>query len=371
MGRHLDAGVPASLPFSRPLVRSGPDGILSGLKLQTIAERLECRLEGNGDLEIAGVAGIEEAREGELTFFANPKYAAKLTATRASAVIVGRSSPPAPCATLLADDPYLAFARAVELFAVPPAAPCGVHRLAEVGSGAVIAPDASVGPFVSVGSGARIGARTVVFPHVTIGEGAAIGDDCLIHARVSIRERVSIGHRVVIQDGAVIGSDGFGFARRPDGTHLKIPQIGIVTIEDDVEIGANTTIDRPAVGETRVAAGTKIDNLVQVAHGVRIGRNALLAAQVGVAGSTTIEDAVTLAGQVGVAGHLTIGTGVVATAQSGIPNSVGAGAFISGYPAIDNREWLKASAVFRRLPELKKTVGELLRRLEELERRRT
>jgi UDP-3-O-[3-hydroxymyristoyl] glucosamine N-acyltransferase len=204
---------------------------------------------------------------------------------------------------------------------------------------------------------------------VTIGPGARIGDDCVIHARVSIRERVTIGDRVVVQDGAVLGSDGFGFARRDDGTHHKIPQIGGVVIEDDVEIGANTAIDRPAVGETRIGAGTKIDNLVQIAHGVKIGRDVLLAAQVGIAGSTTIEDHVTLAGQVGVAGHLTLGKGVIATAQTGIPNSVDAGAFISGYPAIDNKEWLKASAVFRRLPELRKMLSELQRRLEALEQR--
>ena len=190
-----------------------------------------------------------------------------------------------------------------------------------------------------------------------------------IRDSVSIRERVSLGHRVVVQDGAVIGSDGFGFARRADGTHHKIPQVGGVTIEDDVEIGANAAIDRPAVGETRVGAGTKIDNLVQVAHGVTIGRDVLLAAQVGIAGSSTLEDKVTLAGQVGVAGHLTIGTGVIATAQTGIPNSVDAGSFISGYPAIDNRDWLKSSAVFRRLPELKKTVSDLQKRLEALEAR--
>jgi UDP-3-O-[3-hydroxymyristoyl] glucosamine N-acyltransferase len=191
-----------------------------------------------------------------------------------------------------------------------------------------------------------------------------------VHARASIRERVVLGNRVVIQDGAVIGSDGFGFAQRPDGSHHKIPQVGGVVVEDDVEIGANTTIDRPAVGETRVGAGTKIDNLVQVAHGVKIGRDVLLAAQAGIAGSTTLEDRVTLAGQVGVAGHLTLGKGVIATAQTGIPNSVEAGAFISGYPAIDNRDWLKSSAVFRRLPELKKAVADLQKRLEALEKQR-
>jgi len=311
------------------------------------------------------VAGIERAGAGDLTFFANRKYAAALRTTRASAVILGERDEVevAPgVARLQASDPYLAFARAVELFAPSVTPPAGVHRLADVAPTAVVAPDASIAAFASVGDGARIGARTVIYPHVTIGAQAVIGDDCVIHARASIRERVSIGNRVVVQDGAVIG-------HRPDGTHHKIPQIGGVTIEDDVEIGANATIDRPAVGETRIGAGTKIDNLVQVAHGVTIGRDVLLAAQVGIAGSATIEDRVTLAGQVGVAGHLTLGEGVVATAQTGIPNSVEAGSFVSGYPAIDNRDWLKASVIFRRLPELKKAVAELQKRLEEVERR--
>ena len=255
----------------------------------------------------------------------------------------------------------------MELFSPRPARALGIHRLADVAASASVAPDASIGAFVSIGEGARIGARTIVYPHVTIGEGAIVGDDCLLHARVSVRERVTLGHRVVVQDGAVIGSDGFGFAQRADGTHHKIPQIGGVVVEDDVEIGANTAIDRPAVGETRIGAGTKIDNLVQIAHGVKIGRDTLLAAQVGIAGSTTIEDRVTLAGQVGVAGHLTLGKGVVATAQTGIPNSVEAGAFISGYPAIPNRDWLKSSAIFRKLPELRKTLTDLERRLAALE----
>ena len=179
----------------------------------------------------------------------------------------------------------------------------------------------------------------------------------------------TIGDRVVVQDGAVLGSDGFGFARMPDGTHRKIPQVGGLVVEDDVEIGANVAIDRPAVGETRIGAGTKIDNLVQVAHGVKIGRNVLLAAQVGIAGSTTLEDSVTLAGQVGVAGHITIGKGTIATAQTGVPNSVDPGSFISGYPAIDNRDWLRSSAVFRRLPALRKAISDLEARLTELETR--
>jgi len=337
------------------------------LRLKDIAERLGCRLEGDGEIEIQGVAGIEQARAGDLTFFVNPKYAAQLRQTLASAVILGERAEPAPCAMLRAANPYFAFARAVELFSPRPARALGIHRLADVAASASVAPDASIGAFVSIGEGARIGARTIVYPHVTIGEGAIVGDDCLLHARVSVRERVTLGHRVVVQDGAVIGSDGFGFAQRADGTHHKIPQIGGVVVEDDVEIGANTAIDRPAVGETRIGAGTKIDNLVQIAHGVKIGRDTLLAAQVGIAGSTTIEDRVTLAGQVGVAGHLTLGKGVVATAQTGIPNSVEAGAFISGYPAIPNRDWLKSSAIFRKLPELRKTLTDLERRLAALE----
>jgi UDP-3-O-[3-hydroxymyristoyl] glucosamine N-acyltransferase len=225
----------------------------------------------------------------------------------------------------------------------------------------------SIGALVVVGARARIGARTIVYPGCIIGPGALIGDDCVIHARVSIRERVQLGNRVVVQDGAVLGSDGFGFVKQQDGTHLKIPQHADVVIEDDVEIGANTAIDRPAVGETRIRAGTKIDNLVQVAHGVSIGERVLFAAQVGIAGSTVIEDDVVLAGQVGVAGHLRIGKGVVATAQTGVPNSVDPGVMISGYPAIPNRDWLKSSAVFRILPALRKRVIDLEQRIADLE----
>jgi UDP-3-O-[3-hydroxymyristoyl] glucosamine N-acyltransferase len=339
------------------------------LKLREIAERLAARLEGDGEIEIRRITGIEDAAEGDLTFFTNPKYAPELRRTKASAVILSAQAEPAPCAMLRVPHPYLAFAQAMELFADRPRPAAGVHRLADVCASASVAPDASVGAFSVVGDGARIGARTIIHPHVVIGPGAEIGVDCTIHSGVSIRERVRLGDRVVVQDGAVIGSDGFGFAKRPDGAHQKIPQVGGVVIEDDAEIGANATIDRPAVGETRIGAGTKIDNLVQIAHGVTIGRNVLIAAQVGIAGSTTIEDSVTLAGQVGVSGHITIGKGTVATAQSGIPNSVEAGSLISGYPAIPNRDWLKSSAVFRKLPELRKTISDLEARLAVLEAR--
>jgi UDP-3-O-[3-hydroxymyristoyl] glucosamine N-acyltransferase len=337
------------------------------LKLQEIAERLGCRLEGDPGIDITRVASLEDAGPGDLAFFVNPRYAAELRTTRASAVIVGERAEAAPCAMLRARDPYLVFARAVELFADPWRPPPGVHATASVSADAVVAPEASIGAFAVLERGVRIGARTIVYPHVVIGRDAEIGADCVIHARVSIRERVRIGSRVVLQDGVVIGSDGYGFARTPEGTHHKIPQIGGVVIEDDVEIGANSAVDRPAVGETRIGAGTKIDNLVQVAHGVTIGRHVLLAGQVGIAGSSVIEDHVTLAGQVGVAGHITIGRGTIATAQTGIPNSVDPGSFISGYPAIPNRDWLKASAIFRKLPELRKSVADLERRLAALE----
>jgi UDP-3-O-[3-hydroxymyristoyl] glucosamine N-acyltransferase len=337
------------------------------LKLQSIAERLGCTLEGDGRIEIVGVAALEDARPGDLTFFVNPKYAAELRTTHASAVILGEHAEPAPCAMLRTREPYVAFGRAVALFADPWRPPAGVHPRAFVAEGARIASDASIGALTAVGERTQIGARTIVHPNVTIGRDVEIGDDCVIHAGASIRERVRLGNRVVIQDRAVIGSDGYGFARRADGTHEKIPQVGGVVIEDDVEVGAGSTIDRPAVGETRIGAGSKIDNLVQIAHGVVVGKRVLLAGQVGIAGSSVIEDDVTLAGQVGVSGHITIGKGTIATAQTGIPNSVEPGSFISGYPAIPNRDWLKSSAVFRKLPELRKALADLERRLSQLE----
>lgn len=339
------------------------------MTLSDLAARLECRLEGDGELDVQRVAGIEDAGPGDLTFFANTRYAAALNRTRASAVILGEQAGPAPCAMLRTKNPYLAFARAVSLFAGDWRPPAGVHPRAVVADGARIAADAWIGPFAVVGEGASVGARTIIHAHVTLGRHSAVGDDCVLHAQVSIRERVTLGNRVVVQDGAVIGSDGFGFARAADGTHVKIPQVGGVVLEDDVEVGANSTIDRPAIGETRIRSGTKIDNLVQVAHGVSIGRNVLLAAQVGIAGSTSLEDSVTLAGQVGVAGHVTIGKGTVASAQTGIPNSVPPGSFVSGYPAIANRDWLKSSAVFRKLPELRKTISALEQRIADLEAR--
>jgi UDP-3-O-[3-hydroxymyristoyl] glucosamine N-acyltransferase len=340
------------------------------LKLRELADRLRCRLEGDGDVEIRRVAGIEQAAAGDLTFVANSKYQGLLAETGASAVIISTSTEldgAQPFAILRSDHPYLSFAHALRLLVQPTPPPRGVDRLSAIAPDVQLGADVSIGPFVTIGAGATIGARTIIYPGVVIGPAARIGDDCVLHAHVSIRERIFIGHRVVILDGAVVGSDGFGFARQPDGTHLKIPQHADVVIEDDVEIGANTTIDRPAVGETRIHAGTKIDNLVQIAHGVRVGYRALLAAQVGIAGSTIVEDEVVLGGQVGVTGHVRIGKGAMASAKTGITGNVDPGVLMSGYPSLPNREWRKSQVLVRHLPELKKRVAELEQRIAELE----
>ena len=337
------------------------------MQLKELAERLGCRLEGDGALEISRVASLELAGEGDVTFFVNRRYAPALRRTRASAVIIGEGAPAAPCAMLRTTHPYLAFANALSMFVTPAHPPSGIDELSAIAPDAALGRDVSIGPFSSVGRGARVGDRTIIYPNVFIGDGVVIGDDCIVHSHAAIRERVVLGNRVIIQNGAVIGSDGYGFVKRPDGTYQKIPQTAGVILEDDVEIGANTAIDRPAVGETRIQAGVKIDNLVQIGHGVNVGRNTLLVAQVGIAGSTTIGDDVTLAGQVGVAGHVTIGKGASAVGQSGITNSVPDGMFVSGYPAIENKEWLKSSAIFRKLPELRKKIGSLEQRILGLE----
>jgi UDP-3-O-[3-hydroxymyristoyl] glucosamine N-acyltransferase len=329
------------------------------VKLRELAERLGCRLEGDGEIEIVRVAGIQSAQPGDLTFLANPKYEKTLGQTRASAVILREQTTGAPCGVLRARDPYLAFARAVGLFAPAWRPSPGVHAMAAIAADVQIGRHVSIGAFVSIGEGASVGDNTVIFPNVTIGPGARVGADCVIHSNVALRERVTIGDRVILQNGVVIGSDGYGFVRRGDGTHEKIPQVATVIVEDDVELGANTTVDRPAVGETRIGRGAKIDNLVMIGHGVTVGRNVLMAAQVGIAGSTDIEDDVVFGGQVGVGGHLTIGRGAVAVGQSGVTHSLDAGTMVAGYPAIDNREWRKASVVFKRLPELKRRIEEL------------
>ena len=333
------------------------------MTLGELARRLECPVEGDDAIEIRRVARIEDAGPGDLTFLANPKYASKLATTKASAVILNGDDTSADKgysgAVIRSTSPYLTFAKAAQVLAPKQTFTPGVHTLASVAPDAAVDPTATISAYAVIGGGARIGAGTVVHPHVVIGDGTTIGADCILHPHVSVRERCTIGSRVIIQNGAVVGSDGYGFAPRADGSHEKIPQTGPVVIEDDVEIGANTTIDRPAVGETRIKAGTKIDNLVQVGHGVVLGNNVLLAAQVGIAGSTVIGDNATFGGQAGAAGHLTIGDRVRAAARSAIFASLENDAFVSGTPAIDSDEWKKASAVFRKLPELRRELREL------------
>lgn len=337
------------------------------MKLADLAARLGCRLEGDGDIDIVRVARIEDAGPGDLAFLANSKYASKLSASRASAVIVGDGVAGARGAVLRTERPYLAFAEAVGILSPPPRQAAGVSALASVDPTAVLGPDVSIGPFVAIGPGVVVGARTVLAPHVVVGAGASVGADCMIHAHVSIREGVIIGSRVVLQDSAVIGSDGFGFAQRPDGSHQKIPQVGGVVIEDDVEIGAHTAVDRPALGETRIAAGTKIDNLVQVAHGVRIGRHALLAAQSGIAGSSELADSVILAGQSGVAGHVSVGRKTKVGAKSVVTKDIGPDRHVTGFPAVDVEQWRESTVLLGRLPELRQRILDLEARLAALE----
>jgi UDP-3-O-[3-hydroxymyristoyl] glucosamine N-acyltransferase len=332
--------------------------------LRDLADRLGCTLRGDGEVDVVRVAGIEDCGPGDITFLANRRYARRLATTRASAVIVSPETD-TPLPSLLTSNPYLAFARAVSLLHPAEAPGPGVHPLAVVDPTAELGEGVHVGPLAVVGARVRVGARSVIHAQVTLYPDVRLGQDCLLHSGVQVREGCRLGDRVVVQNGAVIGADGFGFARDEEGRYHKIPQRGLVVLEDDVEIGALCAIDRAALGETRVGRGSKIDNLVQIGHSVTIGRDTVLAGQVGVAGSTRIGDRVTLAGQVGVAGHLTVGDGVVAVAQTGIANSVEAGAVVGGAPAIDQRDWLKASAVFAKLPELQRRIRELERRLEE------
>ena len=327
------------------------------MKLSVIAAALGAKLEnGSPDTEISGVAGIETAGPGQLTFISNPRYAAAARTTKASAVIVAEDFPAISTAMLRTKNPYLDFARALELFYQPPQYAPGIHPTAVVHPSARIGAGAHIGPYVVVLEGVQIGTNAVLLAHVVIYRGVKIGDNFMAHSHAIVREYCRIGDNVVLQNGVVVGGDGFGFAKDNHGHWHKIVQSGPAVIEDEVEIQANACVDRASVGETRISRGAKIDNLVQVGHGSKVGEDSLLCAQAGLAGSTDVGKKVILAGQVGVAGHCTIGDGAVATAQSGIPNDVPAGAVVSGYPAIDNKLWLRCVAVFNRLPELAKLL---------------
>ncbi|MDD5544150.1 MAG: UDP-3-O-(3-hydroxymyristoyl)glucosamine N-acyltransferase [Acidobacteriia bacterium] len=336
------------------------------MKLREVATRLDCRLEGDGEIEIRRVFGIEEAEEGDLTFVANKKYVPFAKTTAASAIIVEEDFEKLSKPTLRTAQPYLAFAKAVGLFYEAPRFSPGVHHTSAIDPSARIGPDAHIGPYVVVHKDVVIGKNATLVGPAVIYPGVHIGDNFFGHAYVVIRESSQIGNNVILQSGVTIGSDGFGYVKQADGTYFKIPQSGKVVVEDDVEIGANTTVDRAAVGETRIKRGAKIDNLVQIGHASVVGENTLLCAQVGLAGSTVVGKNVVLAGQVGVAGHLVIGDGVIAVAQSGIPNDVKAGSTISGSPAIEIMQWMKSSAIYAKLPELHHTLRDLVRRVEEM-----
>jgi UDP-3-O-[3-hydroxymyristoyl] glucosamine N-acyltransferase len=338
------------------------------MKLGIIAQHLNCPVVGDPDLEIAGLATIENAQANELTFLSNRRYRRYLSTTRASAIITdtadhlleGQSG-------LISTDPYLAFAEALALFHSPIQYEKGIHPLALVSPSAIIGEGVSIGPFSIIGDDARIGDRVTMLSHCTVYPKAEIGRETFIHSHCVIREECRIGDRVILQNNVVIGSDGFGYAKRPDSSWQKIPQTGKVIIEDDVEIGSGSVLDRASIGTTVIGRGTKIDNLVQIGHGSTVGKNTLLCAQVGLAGSTQVGEEVILSGQGGAAGHLKIGDRVIATAQTGIPSSVESGKVISGYPAIDNRDWLKSSAIFAQLPQLQKEIRALRERVAQLE----
>ena len=326
------------------------------MKLADLAHHLGATLTGDPAAKITGVAAIDTASPGDLTFVANPKYASQARTTRATAVLVDPTFIEIPVATLRIENPYLAFARAIELFYQSPTYAPGIHPTAVIAPTAKIGANAHIGAYVVISDHVTLGDNAVLLPHVVLYPHVKAGDNLFVHAHAIVREFCQLGDNVVLQNGAIIGADGFGFARQADGSWYKILQSGHAVLEDAVEVQANACIDRASIGETRIRAGARIDNLVQVGHGSTVGENTLLCAQVGLAGSTTIGKGVILAGQVGVAGHCTIGDGAIATAQSGIPNDVEPGKVVSGYPAIDNRQWLRSVALVNRLPELLRSL---------------
>jgi UDP-3-O-[3-hydroxymyristoyl] glucosamine N-acyltransferase len=336
------------------------------MKLSAIALQLGCRMAADSDVDIHRVAGIDDARAGDLTFVSNRKYISHLKHTSASAVILGEDMPEIPIPTLRTGNPYLAFAHALELFHTPISQDPGIHPSAQIAADAHIGPNPSIGAYAVVGRGCRIGANVVLYPHVVVYPEVVIGSDVVVHAHAVIRQQCVLGDRVTIQNGTIIGSDGFGFAPREDGTYYKIRQTGRVIVEDDVDIGSNTTIDRAAVGDTVVRRGVKLDNLVQVGHAVQIGANSIVAAQVGLAGSTRLGRNVRVGGQAGFAGHLTVGDNAVITAQSATSHDVAPGAVMSGTPAFDNAAWLRAVTAFSRLPDFVKRLRNLEKRVNRL-----
>ena len=337
------------------------------MRLGKIACALGCQLVGDPDLEIRGIAGLEEAGPNELTFLSNPRYASLARQSRAAALITSKLIEGSGLSFLVSANPYLDFARALELFHPARLREPGIHSTAILAPTARVGTGASVGPYAVIEDGVEIGDNAVIGPHVVIERDAHIGDSFTANSGVTVCHGSLIGDRVTLHHRVTIGSDGFGFARRADGSHKKILQTGLVVIEDDVEIQAGTCVDRAALGETRIGRGTIIDNLVQIGHAVKVGERSVLCAQVGIAGSTSLGSGCILAGQVGVINHLKIGDGVLMTAQSGIGHDLPDGVKVSGSPAFDNRRWLRSTAVFSRLPELSREVRALRKRVAKLE----
>jgi UDP-3-O-[3-hydroxymyristoyl] glucosamine N-acyltransferase len=339
------------------------------MKLSELARLTGARIDGpDDDIEISGAAGLDEAKAGEITFLANPRYTPRVNTTAASAIYLSDdASIERSICVLRAPDPYLAYTRALRLFHPEATPEPSIHASAVIDPTARVAASVTIGPGAVIGRNVEVGDGVHIYPNVTVYDDVTIGKDCVIHSGVAIRERSLLGDRVIIHNNAVIGCDGFGYAKDEDKHWLKIPQTGRVVIEDDVEIGAGTTIDRASVGESRIGRGTKIDNLVQIGHSCTVAEDTLLCAQVGLAGSSHIGSRVILAGQAGVAGHLKIGDDVVLTAKSATSHDIPAGKVISGIPAFDNRDWLRSTAAFRRLGEMQRTIRELERRLKELE----
>lgn len=345
------------------------------MKLSDIAEKLSCRLEGDASAEVTGIAGMDHANAGQITFLANRRYFPLLRTTRATAIFVEegirieREPGLPPLAALRSNNPYLAFARSIELFYQPPGYAPGIHPTAVIANSAQIGTATHIGPYCFVDEDVTVGDHAVLHSFVTIYRGAKIGDHFFAHAHAVVREHCRVGNRVILQNGVVIGGDGLGFAKQKDGSWYKMTQSGPAVLEDDVEIQANSCIDRATVGETRIGRGAKIDDLVLIGHASQVGANAMLCGQVGLAGSTRVGEGCILAGQVGTAGHLTIGNGAVITAKSGIPNDVPPAGLYSGYPAVENRQWLKTHAALNRLPDLQRKVRELEEQIEKLKSR--
>ena len=314
---------------------------------------------------------IEQAGPNEITFLANLKYAPKIRSTRAAAIIAAESLKNTSAATLVSANPYFDFARALALFYQPPKPARGIHPTAAIAETARIGPHASIGAYAVVGEKTSMGANAVLYPHAVIYDGCIIGDEFTAHSHVSVREYSRIGNRVTLHNGVVIGGDGFGFAKGNDGRQHKIPQSGITVLEDDVEIQTLSSVDRATIGETRVKRGAKIDSLVQIGHACVVGENNIICGQTGLAGSTVLEENVIMAAQTGAAGHLTVHKNAIVWAQAGIGHDVPEGAIVSGSPAFDSREWLRAVTAYQRLPEMLRTIRALERRVAELEKQKT